>query len=199
MDSPITNPLVAIKCRAKKYELQEKAILSRFVKGVVKGLSESLKTRAAGGYYNSWSEPVEVTIEDLTDFERVNQWNSRSRLSSSSEMVDTPDFKKFIKFQRLRKRASHLNPDLPWWMNQFDEEVRPTRIVIEFVERIKAGSILSMTIVLQEVIDECSAFERLDGYRTTNKPSSRIITNHHSTQSLTTKLTDKESHVEALS
>ncbi|KAL0239952.1 hypothetical protein GEMRC1_010060 [Eukaryota sp. GEM-RC1] len=122
-------------------------------------------------------------------------------------MVDTPDFKKFIKFQRLRKRASHLNPDLPWWMNQFSEKIRPTRIAEDFVERIKAGSILSMTILLQKVIDECSAFERLDGYSTTIKPSSRIITNHHSTQSLTTsgtskaltKLTDKESHGEALS
>ncbi|KAL0239481.1 hypothetical protein GEMRC1_009589 [Eukaryota sp. GEM-RC1] len=84
MDSTITNPrsrvldytkqLVAVKRRAKKYELPEKAILFRFVKGVLpKGLSESLKTRVADGYFSSLSELVEVTIKDLTDFERVNQ------------------------------------------------------------------------------------------------------------------------------
>ncbi|KAL0246870.1 hypothetical protein GEMRC1_008076 [Eukaryota sp. GEM-RC1] len=139
-------------------------------------------------------------------------FESRQAIPSFRSLVSSlanlrPDFKErdtearylafAAKFQRLRKRASHLNLDLPWWMNQFAEKVRPTRIAEDFVERIKAGSIPSMTILLQEVIDECSAFERLDGYRTPNKPSSR---NHHSTQSLTTsgtpkaltKLTDKE-------
>ncbi|KAL0231248.1 hypothetical protein GEMRC1_010653 [Eukaryota sp. GEM-RC1] len=117
MDSTITNPrarvldytrqVVAVKRRAKKYELPEKAVLSRFVKGVLpKGLSESLKTRVADGYFSSLSELVEVTIEDLTDFERVNQWKSRSRLSSSSEMVDTPDVKKVRHGEALSKSCA---------------------------------------------------------------------------------------------
>ncbi|KAL0235456.1 hypothetical protein GEMRC1_002038 [Eukaryota sp. GEM-RC1] len=81
-------------------------------------------------------------------------FESRQAIPSFRSLVSSlanlrPDFKErdtearylafAAKFERLRKRASHLNLDLPWWMNQFAEKVRPTRIAEDFVERIKAG------------------------------------------------------------
>ncbi|KAL0211233.1 hypothetical protein P9112_009531 [Eukaryota sp. TZLM1-RC] len=89
-----------------------------------------------------------------------------------------------MEFQKLRKRASHLNLDEQWWLLKFAEQIRPKSIAKDFASRIRAGTINDFLSLVQETVDECAAFERFESY----KPTMRRPFNAHNDPIYTTEI-----------